>query len=270
MVIHIFLWIKPVEMWINLKIQKFMRRLSTTIWMRWRFILLTKKFYAVRVGRKTGIFRTWDDCRAQVEGFGGARYKGFLTEAEAHAWLGEAQPLSALFAGKKAPAARRAPLRASDAQTGEVLEDDADLCHVYTDGSCLRNPNGPGGWAVCIVRGGEVAETLSGGDPSTTNNRMEMTAAIEALRHLPKHEPLVLSTDSQYLKNGITKWIFSWKRRGWKKADGSPVLNQELWQALDSLIDGRRIIFRWVKGHAGHKYNEICDMLAKKEAQSFS
>ena len=80
----------------------------------------------------------------------------------------------------------------------------------------------------------------------------------------------MLSTDSQYLKNGITKWIFSWKRRGWKKADGTPVLNQELWQELDALIAGRSIIFRWVKGHAGHKYNEICDMLAKKEAQAYS
>ena len=153
--------------------------------------------------------------------------------------------------------------------TANEAADDDSLCHVYTDGSCLRNPNGPGGWAVCIVRPGEEMETLSGGNPSTTNNRMEMTAAIEALRHLPKREPIVLSTDSQYLKNGITKWIFSWKRRGWKKADGTPVLNQELWQELDGLIAGRSIIFRWVKGHAGHKYNEICDMLAKKEAQAF-
>ena len=161
------------------------------------------------------------------------------------------------------------PRLAYGGAANEAADDDS-LCHVYTDGSCLRNPNGPGGWAVCIVRPGEEMETLSGGNPSTTNNRMEMTAAIEALRHLPKREPIVLSTDSQYLKNGITKWIFSWKRRGWKKADGTPVLNQELWQELDGLIAGRSIIFRWVKGHAGHKYNEICDMLAKKEAQAYS
>ena len=224
----------------------------------------------MRAGRRTGIFLTWDECRAQVEGFRGARCKSFPTEAEARTWLTQAQPLAALFEEPEAP--RRAPVRKKSAAMGGAANeaaDDASLCHVYTDGSCLRNPDGPGGWAVCIVRPGGEMETLSGGNPSTTNNRMEMTAAIEALRHLPKREPIVLSTDSQYLKNGITKWIFSWKRRGWKKADGTPVLNQELWQELDGLIAGRSIIFRWVKGHAGHKYNEICDMLAKKEAQAF-
>lgn len=225
-----------------------------------------KKFYAVRAGRKTGIFYTWNDCRAQVEGFRGARYKSFLTEAQARAWLTEAQPLAALFDGAPAPSVQRAKRSAARAEVPK----DAALCHVYTDGSCLKNPNGPGGWAVCIVRPGEAEKTFSGGDPSTTNNRMEMMAAIEALRYLPKDEPIVLSTDSQYLKNGITKWIYSWKRRGWKKADGTAVLNQKLWQELDTLIDGRRITFRWVKGHAGHTYNEICDVLAKKEAQAFS
>ena len=233
---------------------------------------MAQKFYAVRAGRATGIFLTWEDCRAQVEGFRGARYKSFPTEEEARAWLTAAQPLSALFDEAEAAPTRRAPVRKKSAAMGGAANeaaDDASLCHVYTDGSCLRNPNGPGGWAVCIVRPGEEMETLSGGNPSTTNNRMEMMAAIEALRHLPKREPIVLSTDSQYLKNGITKWIFSWKRRGWKKADGTPVLNQELWQELDGLIAGRSIIFRWVKGHAGHKYNEICDMLAKREAQAF-
>lgn len=232
---------------------------------------MARKFYAVRTGRATGIFLTWDDCRAQVEGFRGARYKSFPTEAEARDWLTEAQPLAALFGEEEAAPVRRAPARKKSAAAGGAgAQADDAICHVYTDGSCLRNPNGPGGWAVCIVRSGEESETLSGGAPSTTNNRMEMMAAIEALRHLPKSEPIVLSTDSQYLKNGITKWIFSWKRRGWKKADGSPVLNQELWQELDALIAGRRIIFRWVKGHAGHKYNEICDTLAKREAQAYS
>lgn len=231
---------------------------------------MTKKFYAVRTGRKTGIFLSWDECRAQVEGFGGARYKSFLSEEEARSWLTAAQPLAALFDEAVAHPVRRTPARvAHGACREEAPAPEADLCHVYTDGSCLRNPNGPGGWAVCIVRAGEVETTLSGGDPSTTNNRMEMMAAIEALRHLPKREPIVLSTDSQYLKNGITKWMFSWKRRGWKKADGSPVLNRELWQELDALIAGRRIVFRWVKGHAGHRYNEMCDRLAKKEAQAF-
>lgn len=231
---------------------------------------MTQKFYAVRAGRTTGIFCTWADCRAQVEGFPGARYKSFLTEAEARAWLTEAQPLSALFDRKKTAPVRRTPRRKGGAAADAAPKETADdaLCHVYTDGSCLRNPDGPGGWAVCIVRPGEEMETLSGGDPSTTNNRMEMMAAIEALRHLPEGEAIVLSTDSQYLKNGITKWIFGWKRRGWKKANGSPVLNRELWQALDGLIAGRSITFRWVKGHAGHKYNEICDMLARKEAQA--
>lgn len=194
----------------------------------------------------------------QVEGFGGARYKSFLTEKEARTWL---------LGGSLAPLKK-----VKEPKQGEFLESGADTlksCRVYTDGSCLKNPNGPGGWAFCIVRDGEVTMTLSGGAASSTNNRMEMLAAIEALRHLPKHEAIILSTDSQYLKNGITKWIYKWKRCGWKKADATPVLNQELWRELDALLVGRNITFRWVKGHMGNKYNELCDALAKKEARAF-
>ena len=144
---------------------------------------MTQKFYAVRAGRTTGIFCTWADCRAQVEGFPGARYKSFLTEAEARAWLTEAQPLSALFDGKKTAPVRRTPRRKGGAAADAAPKETADdaLCHVYTDGSCLRNPDGPGGWAACIVRPGEEMETLSGGDPSTTNNRMEMRRRTAAL-----------------------------------------------------------------------------------------
>lgn len=238
---------------------------------------MQKKFYAVRSGRRTGIFKSWDECRAQVDGFPGARYKGFPTEEEARRWLQEPQPLQALFEGGepgalpsaavRRAARPRAPRQATDSAPAPALP--GDVCHVYTDGSCLRNPNGPGGWAVCIVEANAAMQTLSGGHPSTTNNRMEMTAAIEALRHIPKNRPLQLATDSQYLKNGITKWIYSWKKRGWKKADGSPVLNRDLWQELDALIVGRSITFQWLKGHASHKYNEICDTLAKKEAAAF-
>ena len=241
---------------------------------------MQKKFYAVRNGRQTGIFQTWDECRAQVDGFPGARYKSFPTQEAALLWLKEPQPLHALFPAPEGsvqtlpPANQGGTLRRSSGarrtkDAVEPTEPQGDACHVYTDGSCLRNPNGPGGWAVCIVEANAAMRTLSGGHPSTTNNRMEMTAAIEALRHIPKSRPLLLSTDSQYLKNGITKWIHSWKRRGWKKADGAPVLNRELWQELDALITGRSITFQWVKGHAGHKYNEICDTLAKKEAAAF-
>ena len=141
---------------------------------------------------------------------------------------------------------------------------------IYTDGSCLRNPDGPGGWAVVArnVATGEVTE-LSDGNPSTTNNRMELLAAIMALRFAPEGTKVALYTDSQYLKNGITKWVAVWKRRGWKKADGQPVLNQGYWVELDKLYNSHDVTFHWVKGHVGVELNERCDQLAKAQAVKY-
>jgi ribonuclease HI len=133
------------------------------------------------------------------------------------------------------------------------------MIDVYTDGACAGNP-GPGGWGVLIIEGGKRRE-LFGGDPATTNNRMEMTAAIEALKSTAG--PIRLHTDSQYLKNGITAWIKGWKRNGWKTADRKPVKNQDLWRMLDQATEGRKIDWRWVRGHDGHPENERADALAR-------
>lgn len=137
------------------------------------------------------------------------------------------------------------------------------LVTIHTDGGCEPNP-GPGGWAAVIETGGSVHE-LSGGSPATTNNRMEMQAAIEGLRALPEPCKVELFTDSQYLRKGVCEWLKGWKARGWKTAERQPVKNQDLWQQLDTLVGGHTIKWRWLKGHAGHKLNERCDELAGAE-----
>lgn len=139
---------------------------------------------------------------------------------------------------------------------------------IYTDGGCSGNP-GPGGWGVVVLYNGE-ARQLSGGEKNTTNNRMELTAAINALsivKNTPefKNFQITLNIDSQYVKNGITVWIKSWKLKGWKTADKKPVKNQDLWILLDELNSSLNVNWNWVKGHAGIQYNEICDQLCQKE-----
>ncbi len=134
---------------------------------------------------------------------------------------------------------------------------------IHTDGGCEPNP-GPGGWAAVLEMDGYVRE-LSGGSPATTNNRMEMRAAIEALRSLPERSKVELFTDSQYLRKGVCEWLKGWKARGWKTAAKEPVKNQDLWQQLDQLVAEHTISWRWLKGHAGHKFNERCDVLAGAE-----
>ncbi len=142
------------------------------------------------------------------------------------------------------------------------------LVRIHTDGGCEPNP-GPGGWAVVLEMGGHVRE-LSGGSPDTTNNRMEMQAAIEALRALPEPCRVELFTDSQYLRKGVCEWLQGWKARGWKTVAKQPVKNQDLWQQLDALVAGHAIHWRWLKGHAGHKLNERCDELAGMEIAKLS
>lgn len=134
---------------------------------------------------------------------------------------------------------------------------------IYTDGACSGNP-GPGGWGAILRCQGKEKE-LSGGNPSTTNNQMELQAAIEALRALKEPCHVDLYTDSQYLRQGITQWIFNWKKNGWKTADRKPVKNQELWVTLDGLVQTHSINWHWLKGHAGHPENERCDELARNE-----
>jgi ribonuclease HI len=141
----------------------------------------------------------------------------------------------------------------------------ADL-FAYTDGACSGNP-GPGGWGVLMIarEGGQVVKEreLCGGEGHTTNNRMELLAAISALEALTKVSELTIVTDSAYVKNGITEWIAVWKRKGWRTAGGPPVKNVDLWQRLDAAQARHRVTWRWIKGHAGHAENERADALAR-------
>ena len=139
---------------------------------------------------------------------------------------------------------------------------------LYTDGACRGNP-GPGGWGAILVYHGKEKE-LSGGEASTTNNRMELMAAIAGMSALREPCEIVLTSDSKYLVDAINKgWLASWKRNGWRKADKSAVLNVELWQKIDALLDIHDVSFVWVHGHTGHPYNERCDALATAYADKF-
>lgn len=133
---------------------------------------------------------------------------------------------------------------------------------IYTDGACSGNP-GPGGWGAVLEYDGYVMEKC-GGAEHTTNNQMELTAAIEALNALKRPCVVQLYTDSQYVKNGVTKWMFGWKKNGWKTADRKPVKNVELWQALDEAVSRHEVNWHWVKGHAGDRLNELADRLANQ------
>ncbi|MDQ2066435.1 ribonuclease HI [Xinfangfangia sp. CPCC 101601] len=137
---------------------------------------------------------------------------------------------------------------------------------AYTDGACSGNP-GPGGWGALLIarEDGKVIKEreLKGGEPDTTNNRMELLAAISALESLTRSSVITVVTDSAYVKNGVTSWIHGWKRNGWKTADKKPVKNAELWQRLDAAQAGHHVEWRWIKGHAGHVENERADALAR-------
>lgn len=140
---------------------------------------------------------------------------------------------------------------------------------IFTDGSCLANgqDNAPGGWGVYVDRGSETFQ-FSGGEVGTTNNRMELMAVIKALQLVRLQVPIEIHTDSQYVKNGITQWIKSWKKNGWKTASKQPVKNKDLWIQLDALVaDRANLSWHWVKGHAGHEGNEAADRLADKGAR---
>ena len=209
-----------------------------------------KKIYAVADGRQTGLFNSWAECEKAVRGYPGAKFKGFADKQSALAWL---KGFS------------------SDQSAATVIPpNDADYV-IFTDGSCLKNP-GAGGWAAIIIEAatGKTHE-LKGGEANTTNNRMEMSAAVNALAATAENARIILYTDSQYLKNAFTKyWLKNWKKNGWQTSAGEPVKNRELWERLDALVITRRIDFRWVKGHAGNNFNERCDELARSEAAKFA
>lgn len=143
-----------------------------------------------------------------------------------------------------------------------------DIVEIYPDGACKGNP-GPGGWGVLLRFKGREKE-LFGGEQGTTNNRMELTAVIEGLAQLKRPCTVAVYTDSQYVQKGISEWIHGWKKRGWKTAAKEPVKNADLWQKLDALQAGHQISWHWVKGHAGHEFNERADQLANRGVEALN
>jgi ribonuclease HI len=144
---------------------------------------------------------------------------------------------------------------------------DADTVELFADGACLGNP-GPGGWAA-LLRFKDTDKEISGGELLTTNNRMELMAVIAGLKSLTRPCRVTVTTDSQYVQKGITEWIHSWKKRGWRTADKKPVKNVDLWQILDEARSTHQVSWHWVKGHSGHVENERVDELARAEAEKF-
>lgn len=144
----------------------------------------------------------------------------------------------------------------------------ADTVEIFTDGACRGNP-GPGGWGA-VLRYGDKERQLFGGEALTTNNRMELTAVIRALEALKRRCRVQVTTDSQYVKKGITEWIQGWKRRGWRTASQAPVKNEDLWRRLDALVSGHQVSWAWVRGHSGHPENELADRLASRGIDELS
>ena len=147
------------------------------------------------------------------------------------------------------------------------MSTDLPIVDIFTDGACKGNP-GPGGWGA-VLRFGDTEKEMSGGEALTTNNRMEMMAAVEALNALKKPCRVTLHTDSKYVMDGITKWVFGWQKKSWRTADNKPVKNVEIWQALVKAAAPHQMTWKWVKGHAGHPENERADRLASAAADSF-
>ncbi len=151
--------------------------------------------------------------------------------------------------------------------TGPTKTGDRPAVTIFTDGACSGNP-GPGGWGAILMSGSHRKE-ISGGEANSTNNRMELMAAIASLEALKGPSTVDLTTDSVYVRDGITKWIHGWKRNGWKTADKKPVKNVELWQRLDAVVARHKVNWHWVKGHAGHPENERADELARQGLAEF-
>ncbi|MFT5701771.1 MAG: ribonuclease HI [Desulforhopalus sp.] len=214
-----------------------------------------KKFYAVAVGRTKGVYTAWASAEQQVKGFAGAKFKSFPTEKEAISWM--ESPVYEKKAGKTV-----------EQKPAAIFNFGKDNIVIYTDGGSINNP-GPGGYGAVVEIDGERQE-YSGGFRLTTNNRMEMMAALVALKEVGETKRKIhLVSDSSYLVNGVQKgWARKWRSKAWKKSDGQDAVNIDLWQALLDLIEVVDVTFHWVKGHAGHELNERCDQLAVAAARN--
>ena len=226
-----------------------------------------KKFYAVAIGKRPGIYTEWygnSGAEVQVKGFPGAVYKGFATKFEAEDFLKKK-------AGKKPKAKSKSIYRnkskpivkSGSERTNSNIE--SHTITIYTDGGCINNP-GPGGYGV-VIKNGKRTKELSGGYRLTTNNRMELKACIVALRDLKKSSSVLLYSDSKYVVDGISKgWAERWRSNNWMRNKTEKAINPDLWQQLLDLCKKHDVEFKWVKGHAGNKGNERCDQLANMES----
>ncbi|MFP4474331.1 MAG: ribonuclease HI [Desulfatibacillaceae bacterium] len=229
---------------------------------------MKKKFYAVARGRNPGIYTKWfgvGGAHEQIDGYPGARYKGFASRDEAAAWM---EALNSGTGGRAASKSGGTP-RNGPGKTGtsptRTSPDDGEVL-AYTDGGCIRNP-GPGGYGVVLVAPDSVEE-ISGGFRLTTNNRMELLACIVALERMPDGVRAELYSDSQYVVNGLTKgWARRWREKGWMRTADQPAKNADLWARLLELYEARDVKIRWVRGHAGNPLNERCDQLAGAAAR---
>jgi len=221
-----------------------------------------KKYYAVAVGRRPGIYGNWfgaDGAEAQVKGFPNAVFKGFPFRKEAENFLkatGKSQPkIQSTSESSKTDPNRSESVHRVSPRDSSVT--------IYTDGGCIGNP-GPGGYGVVLIKGKKRKE-LSGGFRRTTNNRMELMACIVGLSQLKSPAKLTLHSDSRYVVNGITKgWAKRWRSNNWMRTKEDPALNPDLWSRLLELCEAHDVKFVWVKGHAGHPENERADVLANR------
>jgi ribonuclease HI len=226
-----------------------------------------KKYYSVARGRKTGVFNTWygpDGAEAQIRGFEGARYKGFAAIDEAREWLALMTEEGETKSSRKSVKQDRADNVKTPLPDQELLAQQGTVL-IYTDGGCSYNP-GPGGYGAVIINGNSRKE-ISGGFRLTTNNRMELTACIEALKVIKRSSSVVVCSDSKYIVDAITKgWALKWRKNGWMRNKTDTAENYDLWEQLLGLCDRHHVEFIWVKGHAGTLENERCDQLATAAA----
>ena len=224
-----------------------------------------KKYYAVARGRMPGIYDEWYGPRGaevQIRGFPGARYKGFISLEEAKTWLDKL--LEDRFL-KKAPDRQADPPGSRKKSANRPLPQKEKTVTIYTDGGCLNNP-GPGGYGAVIIDG-EKRREFSGGVRLTTNNRMELTACIVALKAIPPKSSVILYSDSKYVVDSITKgWAKKWRKNNWMRTKDDPAANPDLWDELLHLAEINYVQFKWVKGHVGNQENERCDELANQAA----
>ena len=203
---------------------------------------MIKNYYAIKKGLICpAVVTTWKECEDAVRGFPGAKFKKFSSEKEAWDWINE----------------KSVEVAVSPEKTFETIS-------VYSDGACSGNP-GPGGWGAIVKYSGQTIE-LSGYSPDTTNNCMELTGFMEAvkfaLQNYGKGKKIIAYLDSQYVLNGASSWMLSWAQNGWKRPKGEKIVNVEMWKELYKLLQGINIEYKWIKGHNGHPENERCDQLA--------